>query len=95
MTGRILTGPWRPRPARPEGRPFVELQPAEQVRLLRFALKDARAYWTDLEPGERWWLLRELPPVRPLRPESLAPSERARVADVLCLLLRRRAGWAA
>lgn len=96
MTGRILRGPWRPRQALPwpDCRPFAQLADADQIRLLAAMLADLRGCWLDFDPGERWWLLDQLPAVRPLRPEALDHQERARVADVAAVVLRRRGGWA-
>ncbi len=94
MTATILRGPWLPRAARPEGRPFASLTRAEQIRWLVFARYDLRRYWPDLDANERGWLRAQLG-ARPLRPEALDPQERARVAAVVGLVLRRRAGWAA
>ena len=96
MTAHVIAGPWRPRRAcpGPEGLPFDALPTADQIRLLAFALRDLRRYWSDLTGNERGWLLAQLPAVRPLRPDHLDPQERARVADVAATVLRRRAGWA-
>lgn len=96
MTGRILRGPWAPRPCRPgpDAVPFAQLTARDQVRLLAAMIADLRGYWSEMPPGERWWLDQELPAARPLRPEALDHQERARVADVAAVVLKKRAGWA-
>ena len=50
------------------------------------------SYESDLTDNERAWLHDQLPPA-PV--EALTPDQRARVAGVVLLVLRRRAGWAA
>lgn len=59
---------------------------------MRFALHDLARYESDLTDNERAWLRHQLPP-DPI--EALTPDQRARVAGVVLLVLRRRAGWAA
>jgi hypothetical protein len=83
--GRLIRGPWQAPPPRLEGLPFESLPPTRQERVLRFALY-------DLARNERAWLHDQLPPA-PV--EALTPDQRARVAGVVLLVLRRRAGWAA
>ncbi len=92
--GRLIRGPWQPPPPRVEGKPFEALPFEAQARVLCFALRDLARYRTDLTPNELGWLRAHLPP-GPVRVSALSPSERARVAGVALLLLRRRAGWAA
>lgn len=92
--GRVIQGPWPPPPPRIEGQPFEALPPDRQASTLRFALRDLARYQSDLTPNERGWLLAQLGP-GPVRVELLSAAERARVAGVALLVLRRRAGWAA
>ena len=93
-TGRLIQGPWQPPPPRVEGKPFEALPFEAQARVLCYALRDLARYRTDLSDNELGWLRAHLPP-GPVRVEALSPRERARVAGVALLLLRRRAGWAA
>lgn len=91
--GRLIQGPWQPPTPRVDGVPFGALPAEVQARVLRYALRDLARYSTDLTPNEREWLRGQLPP-GPVRVSALSPGERARVAGVALLLLRRRAGWA-
>jgi hypothetical protein len=68
------------------------MTPTQQEDVLRFALYDLARYESDLTDNERAWLQDQLPPA-PI--EALSPDQRARVAGVVLLVLRRRAGWAA
>lgn len=90
--GRLIRGPWQAPPPRLEGLPFESLPPPQQEHVLRFALHDLARYESDLTDNERAWLRHQLPP-DPI--EALTPDQRARVAGVVLLVLRRRAGWAA
>jgi hypothetical protein len=90
--GRLIRGPWQAPPPRLEGLPFESLPPPQQEHVLRFALHDLARYESDLTDNERAWLRHQLPPA-PV--EALTPDQRARVAGVVLLVLRRRAGWAA
>lgn len=92
--GRVIQGPWPPPAPRVEGQAFESLTPEQQTSTLRFALYDLARYQSDLTPNERGWLRSHLPP-GPVRVDQLSPAERARVAGVVLLVLRRRAGWAA
>jgi len=92
--GRLIRGPWQPPAPRVDGQPFEALPDELQARALRYALHDLARYRTDLSANELGWLRSHLPP-GPVRVSALSPSERARVAGVALLLLRRRAGWAA
>ena len=92
--GRLIRGPWQPPPPRVDGQPFEALPAEAQARVLCYALRDLARYRTDLSDNELGWLRAHLPP-GPVRVSTLSPSERARVAGVVLLLLRRRAGWAA
>lgn len=91
---RVIQGPWAPPAPRLEGQPFEALPPEQQTATLSYALQDLRRYLTDLTPNERGWLRAQLGP-GPVRVDQLDPAERARVAGVVLLVLRRRAGWAA
>lgn len=92
--GRVIQGPWPPPPPRLEGQAFDALSPDRQASTLRFALRDLRRYLSDLTPNELGWLRAQLGP-GPVRVNELDPAQRARVAGVVLLILRRRAGWAA
>lgn len=93
MKRNVIQGPWQPPPPRIEGRPFEALDGREQTRTLRFAFYDLRRYWSDLSENERGWLRMHIP--AGVRVEQLSQEQRARVAGVALLVLRRRAGWAA
>ena len=97
MSATVLRGPWAPRQALPwpDCRPVDQLAAPDQCRVVDAMLDDARGLWPDFTSNEQTWLLQELPPRRPLRADALTPSERARVADALAVVLRRRGGWAA
>jgi hypothetical protein len=96
MTGRLIQGPWQPPPPRVDGQLFEALPDEVQARALRLAFRDLARYRLDLTPNELGWLRAHLPPgPGPVRVSALSRSERVRVAGVVLLLLRRRAGWAA
>jgi hypothetical protein len=91
---RVIRGPWGLPTARLEGQAFEALTPEQQTATLSYALHDLARYQSELSEGERGWLLAQLGP-GPVRVELLSAAERARVAGVALLVLRRRAGWAA
>ena len=91
--GRLIRGPWQPPAPRVEGHIFEALPNEVQSRILRLAFRDLARYRTDLSSNELGWLRSHLPP-GPVRVSTLSPRERARIAGVVLLLLRRRAGWA-
>lgn len=91
---RVIQGPWAPPAPRLEGQAFEALPHEAQAATLRFALYDLARYQSDLTPNERGWLRAQLGP-GPVRVDQLSAAERARIAGVVLLVLRRRAGWAA
>ena len=106
---RVLCGAWPLPPARVDGVLFDELDDEVQAIVLRLALGELSQCIDDLSDNERFWfrrhiealaseerlwLLAHLPP-HPPNVEPLDRQERADLAGVVCLLLRRKKGWAA